>query len=668
MKVGLLTLLSIWLRRAAVLGGTFVTTGIAVAALHDLLAAGGIGIPETLYLGLFALLTFWLALSFWNGLVGFFAAATRWKQPGLVEPAPDAPLPDRVGILVPVYNEDPNRVFANIAAMYEGLARRPEGSHFDFFVLSDSTDPRVWVAEEAAWYAARRLLHGAGALHYRRRTHNEGKKAGNIADFCRRWGAHYEAVVVLDADSLMAPDTLITMARRLQVNPRLGLLQVPPTLINRSSLFARLQQWASLVATPVLAHGLAFWTLGQGNFWGHNAIIRTRAFTESCGLPELPGRKPFGGHVMSHDFVEAALLVRAGWDVRMAADLGGSWEEPPPTALDHAMRDRRWCQGNLQHSKVLPARGLHWVSRLYLAQGIMAYLASPLWLAFLAIGLLLAVTGSYTFGSVHNGLLGMEQPANVALLLTGLVATLLFAPRLLGLALLLGSPRLLRQTGGGLRACLSTLLEILASVLLAPVMLVWHVRFVYEVFCGRDGGWSNQHRDDGATLPFGLTFAATRAQFFAGVAATAVLPLLPAGLGWWFAPIALGMLAAPVTVWIGSSPVLGQTARWLGLLLTPEETAPPQVVQRARELSAHPLVALPDGGLQALLHDRRLLLLHRALVAAAADPPTPELVQKALSKQAAGQALERGEEAALLSDMTALDRVVTEERRLRRAA
>ena len=648
-----------FLSRAAVLGGSVVTTAIAAWAFGDLLTWGGFGLADGLYVAIFSFLTFWLALSFWNALVGAFAAITSWQQPGLVHPLPNGRLPDRTAVLIPVYNEDPNRVFANIAAMYEGLAARPEGRSFDFFVLSDTTDPRIWVAEEAAWFAARRVLQGGGALHYRRRTRNEGRKAGNIADFCRRWGAHYEAMVVLDADSLMAPDTVISMARTLKANPRLGLLQVPPTLINRSTLFARLQQWASMIATPVLAYGLAFWGLGQGNFWGHNAIIRTRAFTQSCGLPDLPGRKPFGGHIMSHDFVEAALLVRAGWEVRMAPDLGGSWEEPPPTAFDHAMRDRRWCQGNLQHGKVLPARGLHWVSRLHLAQGIMAYLSSPIWLAFLLLGLAIVAVE----GSGGQALPAASGTTEAALLLTGLIATLLFVPRMLGLLLILVSPRQRRLVGGGFRATLSTLLEIFASVLLAPVMLIWHVRFVYEVFSGKDGGWNNQTRDDGATLPFSLAFAATRAQFFVGVVAVGVLLMLPSGLAWWFSPIALGLLLAPVTLWAGSSPGLGKGARSMGLLLIPEETAPPRVIRRAAALAKHPLVAMPDGGLQALLRDQRLLLLHRALVAAADDPPAPDLLQQALAKQARGQPLERNEEAALLSDVDALTRVLARSER-----
>jgi len=643
--------------RTALFGGSLATTVIASIAFYQLLPWNGIGLAASLYLTIFAFLTFWLSFSFWSSLLGFFALLTNWRQPDLLQPLADGPLPERVAILVPVYNEDPNSVFANIAAMYEGLAKQKDGWRFDFFVLSDTTDPKVWVAEEAAWFAARRLLQGAGALHYRRRTKNEGRKAGNIADFCRRWGAHYEAMIVLDADSLMAPETLVAMGRILKANPRLGLLQVPPTLIKRSTLFARLQQWASMLATPILAQGLAYWGGAQGNFWGHNAIIRTRAFTQSCGLPDLPGRKPFGGHIMSHDFVEAALMVRAGWEVRMAPDLGGSWEEPPPTALDYAMRDRRWCQGNLQHAKVLPARGLHWVSRLHLAQGIMAYLSSPLWMLFLLLGL-----GLVLQAPASGNLLLQEGSRETALLLTGLIATLLFTPRIFGLILLLASPQKQRLAGGSLRASLSTLLEILASVLLAPVMLVWHVRFVYEVFSGKDGGWSNQTRADGATLPFVFAFAATRAQFFTGVLASIALVFLPSGLAWWFSPIVIGLLLAPVTLWLGSSPGLGRWARWLGLFLTPEETATPRVIKRAEELARHPLVALPDSGLQALLHDRRLLLLHRALVAAADDPPAPALLRRAVEKQARGQPLERNEEAALLSDIGVLNRVLHLER------
>ena len=69
------------------------------------------------------------------------------------------------------------------------------------------------------------------------------------------------------------------------------------------------------------------------------------------------GKPPFGGHILSHDFVEAALLRRGGWAVRMADDLAGSYEDAPPNLIELAARDRRWCQGNLQHARLLGTPG-----------------------------------------------------------------------------------------------------------------------------------------------------------------------------------------------------------------------------------------------------------------------------------------------------------------------
>src|SRR6201999_2471868 len=147
----------------------------------------------------------------------------------------------------------------------------------------------------------------------------------------------------------------------------------------------RMQQFASSVYGPVFSAGLAWLQGPDGNYWGHNAIMRVRAFMAHGGLPRLPGKPPFGGEIMSHDFVEAALLVRAGWQVWMAPDLGGSFEAPPPSIVDHLKRDRRWCQGNLQHLRILFAQGLKMPSRLHLAMGIMSYLSSPLWLLLLIV-------------------------------------------------------------------------------------------------------------------------------------------------------------------------------------------------------------------------------------------------------------------------------------------
>lgn len=604
---------------------------------------------------LFILLLFWITLSFWTSLAGFASLATRRSGSGLSPPDTSQPLRSRTAILIPVYNEDPNPVFANLAAMYEDLARSPQGRQFDFFVLSDTTEPRLWIAEEAAWYMVRRLLKGGGQIHYRKRLSNSGRKAGNVADFCQRWGRHYDYMVVLDADSLMSASTLLQMVRRMDANPRAGLMQVPPVLINRHSLFARIQQFSSALATPILAHGLALFSRSEGNFWGHNAIIRVRAFTESCGLPELSGRKPFGGTVLSHDFVEAALLRRAGWQVWMLPDLEGSYEEPPPSIMDHALRDRRWCQGNLQHLKVLPAKGLHWVSRFHLLQGIFSYIASPLWLGFLVLGLGTALQGD------GQGLAGSSLPAlgltpsELMTVLLGLILIMLFTPRLLGLAWVLRTPVSAQAYGGRTRALLSLGLEMLFSALLAPMMMILHSRFVLEVLLGRDSGWNPQQRNEMQPLPLRQAFKACRLQLFVGMLAAAALLALPLQVAYWFSPILAGLLLAPLLTWLTSHPIAGQISRHMGLFRCPAETQPEQVILRARELAAHPLVSPPESALQALSQDQKLCFLHRAILTATVrEQPDSAVLNRALQKYSAGEELERKEENAFLSSPEAL--------------
>src|SRR5690606_1308627 len=275
------------------------------------------------------------------------------------------------------YNEDPLRTTAALQAMAEELAAAGHAAGFEIVVLSDSTRADAWIRESIAIARLRGRLAGVMPVWYRRRWRNTGRKSGNVQDFVERWGARYEFMVVLDADSLLSADTLVTLVRAMSADPQLGLLQTVPLLVGRRSLLARLQQFAGRMYGPVIARGVAAWSGDDGNYWGHNAIIRIAAFAESCGLPELPGRRPFGGHILSHDFVEAALLRRRGWKVRMLPKVMGSYEESPPSLIDLAVRDRRWAQGNLQHAKVVGAAGLTMPSRMHLAFGIMSYVASP---------------------------------------------------------------------------------------------------------------------------------------------------------------------------------------------------------------------------------------------------------------------------------------------------
>ena len=283
----------------------------------------------------------------------------------------------------PIYNEEIARVYEGLRATFESLEKTGQLERFDFFILSDSTDPDKWVDEERHWFKLVRDLDALGRIYYRRRANNEAKKSGNVRDFLNSWGRRYRYFVVFDADSVMRGETVVDLVKLMEAHPETGLIQTVPALVEAESLFGRMQQFANRLYAPVFIAGLDYWAQGFGNYWGHNAIIRTEAFMQCCDLPQLPGRKPFGGQILSHDFVEAALLLKEHWQVWFACDLEGSYEEGPQTMIDNATRDRRWCQGNLQHTMVILARGLRGVSRIHLAMGIMGYLASPLWLLFL---------------------------------------------------------------------------------------------------------------------------------------------------------------------------------------------------------------------------------------------------------------------------------------------
>ena len=160
---------------------------------------------------------------------------------------------------------------------------------------------------------------------------NIGRKAGNIAEFVRNWGGAYDYMIVLDADSIMSGQSLVTLAQTMDAHPTVGIIQTLPLLAGRETLFARLLQFAVRVSGPMFGSGLTFWQLGESNYWGHNAIIRMRAFADHCSLPRLPGSPPFGGEIMSHDIVEAAFpapralrhLAGAGY----RRQLGGSADQ-----------------------------------------------------------------------------------------------------------------------------------------------------------------------------------------------------------------------------------------------------------------------------------------------------------------------------------------------------
>ena len=333
------------LARLAVFGGAVALTAYGAYQMYKVVGVGTTTALEWVLVVLFVITFSWLALSFTASVVGFIWLLIHSRKPG-----PSAGFAGAKGPPSSCRSTTrrPSRVFGAMQAILEDVERTGLGSAFDYFFLSDTTDANVWIAEERAFVAMRERLPKA-RIYYRRRRKNSSRKAGNIADFVTHWGGHYPHMLVLDADSLMSGEAIVRLAAAMEADPDAGIIQSLPLIVNRNTMFARLQQFAARIAGPVIAAGLTAWMGRDGNYWGHNAIIRTRAFADHCGLPDLPGKPPFGGHILSHDFVEAALIRRAGYAVYMLPTLGGSYEESPPSLIDLAARDRRWCQGNLQH-------------------------------------------------------------------------------------------------------------------------------------------------------------------------------------------------------------------------------------------------------------------------------------------------------------------------------
>ncbi len=577
-----------WISRTIVMAGAIAVTWIGSRQMYRVVEVGGVTELEWILLVLFVVNFAWVALGFLSAVVGFAALLFR-----LVPRPPAAPLQHaalRTAIVMPVYNEAPSRIFAAMQAIYEDVAMLGPGPGFDFFFLSDTTDPDVWIAEERSFLALRERLGPDAPVYYRHRPKNERRKAGNIEDFVKRWGGAYDAMIILDADSIMSGEAIVTLAAAMEADPDAGIIQTLPCIINRSTFFARLQQFASRVYGPIVAAGIAVWHGRDGNYWGHNAIIRVKAFAGYAGLPDLPGRPPFGGLIMSHDFVEAALIRRGGWAVYMLPTIDGSYEESPPSLIDLAARDRRWCQGNLQHIALLATRGLKPLSREHLLHGIMSYLASPFWLFMLLCGIALALQASFIrpeYFTDEFSLFPSWPRFDAERALTLFLATMgiLLAPKLFGLVVLLLDGPLRRASGGGLRATVSALIEIVFSALFAPMMMLIQSGSVFQILLGRDTGWRPQRRDDG-TIPLRDIVRRHRVHMALGLltlfAGLAIAPSLVA----WMSPTIVGLILAIPLSWTSGQLALGVRLREWGLLLVPEETRPPAVVTRANTLAA----------------------------------------------------------------------------------
>ena len=654
--------LGTWLARLVTFGGGAALTFYGGDEMYKVIDVGGVTMLKWALLGLFVLNFSWIALSFCSALVGLAVLLRRPQRRG-----PPGRLSVKTAVVMPIYNETPSRVFSALQAIFEDLGRTGYAANFDWFFLSDTTNPDVWVAEERAFIALRRRLGPAGArVFYRRREKNTSRKAGNIADFVSRWGGAYPHMVVLDADSLMTGATIVALAAAMEADPDAGIIQTLPQIINRNTLFARVQQFAARIYGPVIAAGLSAWMGRDGNYWGHNAIIRTEAFARHCGLPDLRGRPPWGGHILSHDFVEAALMRRAGYAVYMLPRLGGSYEESPPSLIDLSIRDRRWCQGNLQHSRIVFGRGFHWASRQHFLTGIFGYLTSPLWLLQLLVGIVLVFQASYFRPEYFTSEFTLfpvwpRFDAERSLALFALTMGILLAPKLFGLIVAISEPETRRGSGGVLMLLISTLFEVVLSALLAPIMMLIQTGHVVHIVFGFDTGWDPQRRDDGS-VPFIAIVRRHRSHVAMGVLTLIAGLLISPSLVAWMSPTIAGLILAIFISWATAQRWLGLVFRRAGVLVTPEETTTPPIAKRARAL--YKTLARAGGdevnGVQAIHADAELRELHEAWLPArkprqrgqiTADRAVAEAkLADAETIEDALQWLNRGERLVALSD------------------
>jgi len=562
-------------RRRLFAGLVIATAAGLLAAMATLLGSDGLTWAEAGMLAGFSLTVPWNVLNLWSAVIGFILLHGARDPVGLVNPALQRvrgaePVNGRVAIAMAVKDEGTERVFRHLALIEAELKRTGCAKAFDIFVLSDTTVPEVAAAEEAAfarWKAASAAPH---RLHYRRRRGNAGYKAGNLREFCERWAGEFDLMVVLDADSLMSGEAILRLVRTMEANPALGILQTLPVGLPTRSLFARLFQFGMRQGMRPYAMGSAWWQGDCGPYWGHNAAIRMKPFLDHCRLPRLPGAPPLGGDILSHDQVEAALMRRAGYEVRVIPEEAGSFEENPPSLPEFIKRDLRWCQGNLQYWRLVGLPGLKPVSRVQIWLALLMYFGAPGWMAFMAFGLAQAFLPPS----------GEPFPVLLGQTLFWLMMAIVFAPVVLGLLDILIRPAERRRYGGATRAAVSSASALLFSFLIAPVMAVAQTVLMVGFLFGRTIRWEPQNRDT-HYVPPGEALRGLWPQLALGLVYGALLLWAAPGALPWALPVLTGLILAVPLASLTSSVEAGRVARALGLCATPEEIERVPLVQAA---------------------------------------------------------------------------------------
>ena len=542
--------------RIALFGPALVGTFLMLKGLYGWFAETGMSGLEWVLLSMIGLMFVWVSLAVSTIGLAIAGLLARVNQSDTTATAAS---PVNVALLLPIYNEPTGDVFGNAAAMLDDLAARSSAHGYTLFVLSDTNDPGVAAREQQAFALLQAAAPQGFAVHYRRRAENTDKKVGNLMDWITGWGAAFEAMVVLDADSLMSGRAINGLADELCRDPHVGLIQTCPVLISADTLFARLQQFSNIAYGWLLAEGLARWSRSEGNYWGHNAIIRTRAFAASAGLPYLDGRRGRAELILSHDFVEAGLLRRAGWRVRFLPRLTGSYEETPRTLIDYVVRDERWCRGNLQHLRLLGTAGLHPVSRFHLLHGAVSYLLSPAWFLLLVIWFLLGKdqeTNVIRYFNEANPLFPDWPPTmshiDSAVFLVIMYA-LLLTPKLVGASIIATHAKATRVYGGRRSFLLAFMVEVFLSIAYAPILMMQQTRAVMRAALGKSLNWGTQNRH-AVVYPLRDLIRFHWAETALGVILTAGLASGLVSL--WLIPIAASLLLAVPLSALSAVPVV----------------------------------------------------------------------------------------------------------------
>ncbi len=539
-----------------------------------------------------AMLFAMISLMFCYALYGYIALREQPQDTGQPATAAGDPgLLPRTALLFPVCDEDIARVAAGVRVTHDSLKRAGCLEAFDFFLLSDSRDPARCCQEETAWFILAQTCGDFDRIHYRHRIRNTGMKSGNISDFLEQWGAAYRYMVIFDADSIVTGSALLELVRRMERDPKAGIIQTHTTIVRAETLMGRLEQFMGRLCGGLLSAGVRYRNPGDGYYYGHNAIVRVSAFMENCRLPRLPWREPLGGQIYSHDVVEAALMRRAGFEVNIADDIEGSYEESPATLPDSVRRHRRWCQGNMQNFWLLFSRDLPRPSRLHLLRGILTYMNSVLWLSYLIISTLVVVQFVHSHLSLVTAA-GFAPFNHLSLkvhgaILFALLLLLLLSPVVLSLLALAANPGRRRAFGGLGRAAAGSAFTILVFAALSPLLMMWFSAIIVSLFRGRSGGWAGQNRAPNQRLSF--SDAARSHGWITAIGAiwSALAYAVSPSFFRWMLPILTPLvLSIPVSMLL-SSPAVGLWLRKHKILLAPEETRPPTEVSALDEVVTH---------------------------------------------------------------------------------